>query len=249
MPNKIKIAIIEDDVFIAESMKLLVEDMGYEVSFVSHTFPDATQQLTQTPFDLLLLDINLQHPTHSGIDIAAALSAGKSLPFIFLTAYSDRDTIMQAVKQKPSAYLVKPVNEGALFAAIQTALENHQTQTAATLPYDETNHPDHFFTKMGNKIMKIKWADVYALTAAKNYVCLITDAQPGGYAIRSSLQQIIAQIVPCNHRSRYIQVNRSTAIDKNIITSLTGNEVITCKGNFELGSGFAKEVKKQLNIL
>ena len=249
MTEKIKLAIVEDEILIAESIKLLLYDLGYEVSLMCHSYEDARQAITQPScYDLMLLDINLKHPHKSGIDLAHELSLLQK-PFIFLTAYSDPDTIRQAVIHKPAAYLVKPVHEGALFAAIQMAIENYKNQTTAVPPNEDQAELEHFFVKLGNRLHKIQWTEVYAITASKNYVCLLTHTQPSGYAIRSSLQQTIAKIVPRIHRSRYLQVNRATAIDKNIITSFTENEVITRLGTFELGGNFAKEVKKQLNVL
>ncbi|HRK28963.1 MAG TPA: response regulator [Chitinophagales bacterium] len=249
MIEKIKLAIIEDELLIAESLKLLLCDLGYEVSFMCHTYEDALQNLTPPScYDLMLLDINLNHSHKSGIDLARELSLLQK-PFIFVTALSDRDTIRQAVIHKPAAYLVKPVHEGTLFAAVQTAIENYKNQTPAAPPNEDQAELEHFFIKLGNRLHKIEWIEVYALIANKNYVSLLTHIQPSGFPIRSSLQQTIAKIVPRPHRSRYLQVNRATAIDKNIITSLTENEVITPIGTFELGSIFAKEVKKQLNLL
>lgn len=249
MIEKIKIGVVEDEILVAESLRLLLEDLGYEAGFVSYTYEDALQAIAQTSqYDLTLLDINLNHSHKSGIDLARELSLLQK-PFIFVTALSDRDTIRHAVTLKPVAYLIKPVHEGSLFAAIQTAIENYKNQTTAEPPNEDQAEMEHFFIKLGNRLHKIQWTEVYALISNKNYVSLLTHTQPSGYAIRSSLQQTIAKIVPRPHRSRYVQVNRSTAIDKNIITSFTENEVITPIGAFELGSIFAKEVKKQLNLL
>lgn len=249
MDNKIKVALVEDDVFIAESLKFSLEDLGYEVAFVAYSYSEAVEGINSTPFDLILLDINLHEQHYSGLDIAQKVLTEHKKPFIFVTAYSDKDTITKAVKLKPSAYLVKPINEGSLFAAIQTAIQNFDLQTPAHLPHQESEELSHFFTKIGNKIIKIEWAEVYALVASKNYVNFITSQDHYGYPIRSSLQQAITKIVPTSLREDYLQINRSTIIHKSIITGIDSKNILTTKGEFEIGASYFTDIKKYLNLL
>lgn len=249
MNNKIKIALVEDDVFIAESLKFSLEDLGYEIAFVAYSYSEAVEAIDSTPFDLILLDINLHEQHYSGLDIAQKLLTEHPKPFIFVTAYSDKDTITKAVKLKPSAYLVKPVNEGSLFAAIQTAIQNFDLQTPAHLPHQESEELSYFFTKIGTKIIKVAWTEVYCLSASKNYVNFITSPHTSGYPIRSSLQQAISRIVPSHIQQMYIPINRAMFIRKEIIEGVGEKTVFTTYGEFELGTSFVTGVKQFLNIL
>ena len=77
--------------------------------------------MAQTKPDLLLADIGLE----GSIDgIEAAIQARRlfDVPTIFLTAYSDPDTLRRAKLVEPKGYLVKPIAEHELHATIERAL-------------------------------------------------------------------------------------------------------------------------------
>lgn len=233
MDNKIQVLIVEDEALIAQGIKLTLEDFDYEVAGVCYDYESALLALKQVPFDVLLLDINLgDHYANTGLDIAEKLPLIKSVPFIFLTAFSDRQTIEKATQLKPSAYLVKPVNGPSLFAAIQTAIANFSSQTVAALPGEKQEDQLFFYSKTGSMLSKVEWSEVYAIEALKNYVKLVTQKNTSGYLIRSSLHQLLNTIMPEKIRSQYVQVNRSTALQKKIITGIRDEHIFTRHGNF-----------------
>lgn len=245
MQSKIKIAIVEDEIFIATNLKFTLEDLGYEVVFCAHNYQTAIEAINSNEFDVILLDIQLKGSPKTGFDIAAYLNENKKSIFIFLTAYSDLETIKEAVNFKPSAYLIKPINEGSLFAAIQTAVYNFDNHFEAKMPHQEKLEIDYFFTKIGTKIVKILWTDIYMLVATKNYVSFVSTIGNREYPVRSSLSQAIDKIVPLGQRKRYIQVNRSTFLDASIIQSLDAKNVYTAYGTFEIGKSFFEDIKNR----
>lgn len=117
------------------------------------------------------------------------------VPFIFLTAYSDKDTIRQASSFQPNNYLIKPVNPPGLFAVIQLAIEHHknqQLQKQPPLPPVETQSAlDFFFVKLGNRVHKLHWHEVYAIVSGKNYVTLKTLGTPAAYPMRGSMAAVL----------------------------------------------------------
>ena len=76
---------------------------------------------------LLLLDINLNDEL-DGIDIAHYVNENYEIPFVFLTANSDRSTIERAKQKRPAAFLVKPFGNDDLLSAIEIALFNHESR-------------------------------------------------------------------------------------------------------------------------
>ena len=232
--NPIQVLIVEDEALIAETIKMMLEDFGYEISATCYTYESAKLAIQETTFDLLLTDIDLGKGTNesSGLQLAEQLKQTKHCPFIFLTAFSDAVTVKKAAALKPSAYLVKPINAANVYAAVQIAIENFKMLHPATHSSEPEAEPDYFFIKLGQKMMKILWTDVYHMEAIKNYVKIRTTSNAGGVLLRSSLQQVLSNMLPAAYKNKFIKINRSEAIARSIVTAIGGGEVITTHGKF-----------------
>ena len=236
MENNIDILIIEDEALIAETISMQLEDFGYHICEVCYTFEAALQAIEKADYDLVITDINLGHgiDEKSGLTLMNHMKRIKKCPFIFLTAFSDRDTLKKAVSLYPSAYLVKPVSAANLFAAIQLAVENYQhTRSPGYESNDQEPVPDYFFVKSGTRLIKVFWTDVYCMESVKNYVRIKSTAQNADLLVRASLQQFLNTNIPENFRKLFIKINRSTAIAKNTILKISEDSVETRFGVFE----------------
>jgi two-component system, LytTR family, response regulator LytT len=236
MENNIDILIIEDEALIAETIRMQLEDFGYNICNVCYKYETAMQAIEKANYDLVITDINLGNgiDDKSGLTLMNEMKRIKKCPFIFLTAFSDRDTLKKATSLYPSAYLVKPVNTANLFAAIQLAVENYQNTRS---PEYDTNEqepvPDYFFVKSGTKLIKVFWNDVYSMESVKNYVRIKSTNHNSDLLIRASLQQFLKSNMPVNFRKLFVKINRSTAIAKNIILKVNIDTVETQFGVFE----------------
>lgn len=243
MENEISMLVIEDEALIAETIRMMLEDFGYRVHAVCHDYDTSLQAIKNPGFDLVVTDINLGEGTdkRSGFGLMAELNRLKSCPFIFLTAFDDRDTIRKAADLHPSAYLTKPVSAANLFASVQIAVENFRNRTAA-VPTDRISSLDYIYIKLGRRVLKIVWTDVYSLEAVKNYVVVKTAEYNSGLVIRSSLSRILEEMMPLYHRRRFVKISRSLAIDRNAILSCYETEVHTTFGNFKCNIDFRKSI-------
>jgi two-component system, LytTR family, response regulator LytT len=248
MKAKIKIWIIEDEAIIAQNLQWTLEDLGYEVPGQSYDYESALDALNNEQFDLLMLDINLNspNPAHDGLAIAARLRETKDVPFIFLTAYDDRDTIKKAAQLRPSAYLIKPVNAATLFAAVQTAIENHREAKSAALPHEQTEVPDYFFSKIGHKIHKVHWKEVAKMESVKNYVSIKTANSTTEFLIRGSLVQVMQNMVPAALHPDFFKINRATIVHRSAIIALHFDSVDTTFGRLESTEDTIRELRRAL---
>lgn len=243
MNEKIKILIVEDEAIIAQNIKLTLEDFGYEICGTCYTYDSALESIRSNTCDILLLDINLgDHFTKTGLDIAAILPQIKSIPFIFLTAFSDRETVLKAGKLNPSAYLVKPVSGPALFAAIQTAIANFTQNKTALIPGEKQEPQNFFYTKIGQRYVKVDWNEVYAITSGKNYCKFITVNNPVGFPIRISLNQALKTLIPAPLRNDFVHITRNMAIQRSTIREIKGLMVFTDHGNYEITKSHIDEI-------
>jgi len=105
-----QVLIVEDERAIAEDLKDILEDNGYEVVGIAHSYSKAVHLLKKNKVDIAILDIALKDKGN-GIDVANHINETYHIPFIFLTSFADKATIQEVVMTKPAAYLVKPFSE------------------------------------------------------------------------------------------------------------------------------------------
>ena len=115
------IAIVDDDEALREAMKSLVRSLGYGVS----TFGSAEEFLNSERIsDTSCLITDLHMPGLSGLDLQDLLIAqGHRFPIIFLTAYSDENVRIRAMKAGAVGFLSKPCNDDHLLGCIEKALK------------------------------------------------------------------------------------------------------------------------------
>ena len=73
------------------------------------------------------MDINLGDGI-SGIEAAEKINKNHDIPIIYLTAYDEDNTFLQAKKTAPYAYLIKPYNLRDLSVVLEISLYKHKTE-------------------------------------------------------------------------------------------------------------------------
>lgn len=246
--NDIKILIVEDDLLIAENLKATLEDLGYDVYEPCATAAEAIKTLEHQTFDLAMLDINL-NGKDEGIEIGRLINTKYKFPFIFLTAFSDKETVQAATTAYPSAYLIKPTNAATLFATIQTAINNFQKSKIPNDATDELND-DSFFVKVGTSISKFYWQDVVYIASGKNYISIqLNKPNTAPVAIRSTLQYAMSNLIPGAFKQSFLQISRTHCINITTIKEVKNDFAITAFGSFEVGEKYKKNLMEKLNIL
>ncbi|MEL7372764.1 MAG: DNA-binding response regulator, partial [Myxococcota bacterium] len=88
-----------------------------------------------------LLDIKLSGHG-DGIELAQMIRAKQfELALIFLTSFSDRETIDRAVQVRPSGYLIKPFSQDAVYAAVEMAFQSIQIRDTEATPSGMQHSP------------------------------------------------------------------------------------------------------------
>ncbi len=118
-PRKTRVLIVDDDRLVLATLAKGLRQWGYEVAEASSGEAGLKFALETKP-DMVLLDVNM--PRMSGLEVAKALRAQTSIPFMFLTAYGNSEIVKQATEQGAMGYLVKPVDISQIVPAIEAAL-------------------------------------------------------------------------------------------------------------------------------
>jgi len=124
--NETQILIVEDEVIIAKDLQAILKRLGYHVPATVGTGELAIQTALKNQPDLILMDIQLRGAM-DGVQAAAAITATQDVPIVYLTANSDRATLDRAKTTFPFGFLIKPFEERAIQAGIETAIYKHKT--------------------------------------------------------------------------------------------------------------------------
>jgi CheY-like chemotaxis protein len=124
-----RIMIVEDEGIVSLDLRDQLANLGYSVAAVAASGEEAIRKAKETRPDLVLMDIRLKGGI-DGIEAANEIQARLHVPIVYMTALADLDTRQRSQTTGYSGYLVKPVGEDELQAAIETALHRHGTTRA-----------------------------------------------------------------------------------------------------------------------
>ncbi|MEW6497224.1 MAG: PAS domain S-box protein [Cyanobacteriota bacterium] len=123
--DNITVLVVEDEWVTAQDIKHSLEKLHYAVPATLATGEEAIQKAIELQPDLVLMDIILQGEI-DGIEAAEQIYSRCHIPVVFLTAYSDSETLQRANTTQPYGYLLKPFEERELNSTIQIALSRHK---------------------------------------------------------------------------------------------------------------------------
>jgi DNA-binding NtrC family response regulator len=137
---KHKILIVEDQFIEANNLRLILDRAGYSVLPIASSFAEAIEMIERHKPDLVLLDIYLDG-TLTGIDVAKILIT-KKIPFVYLSANSNRKIFLAAKATKPYGFLVKPFRQRDVLATLEVAFELDEVmQKQPSKMANEKNEP------------------------------------------------------------------------------------------------------------
>jgi two-component system, response regulator PdtaR len=126
--KRLKIIVADDESIIRLGLKGMVSELGHE-PYLASNGREALNLARTIDADLALLDINM--PLTDGLEAAKVIARKYPMPIIFLTAYGQQELIEKAAQLPIHGYLIKPVNERDLAAAIGVALARFNEQQQA----------------------------------------------------------------------------------------------------------------------
>jgi two-component system response regulator LytT len=199
--KNLKVLIVEDEVLIAETIRLYLEEINHIVCAIAISYDEALEAFHLHSPDLVLLDIRL-FGEKSGIDLANYLQSIESdTPYIFLTSQLDKRILDLALKTIPYGYIAKPIQKETLWTTIETGFQLFQIHHSDMKIIEISDGKENYKIKI-NEINYIKSDHVYANIVLEKCKKII---------IRSSLQNLhdllnFEFFVRC-HRSYLVNVN------------------------------------------
>lgn len=125
MTQKERVLVIDDEPSVADALKVILSDSGYQVA-VAMSGGEALEKLGKRRFDLVITDVRL--PDISGLDVLRHLRRSHpGVLAIIITAHHTPELAAESLSLGAVAVLPKPFSPSDLLTVIKTAFSGLQS--------------------------------------------------------------------------------------------------------------------------
>ena len=207
--DTLKTIVVEDELLPRLALLKKLEGLDQEVEVIDScdNYDSALQSILRLQPDLLFLDIQLQG--RDAMQLLEEVRQTIPLPYIiFTTAYAERNYLMSAIKLAAVDYLLKPIGQNELAAAVAKVRRLHSLKSAGE------SSESRMSLRTANGRLFVDVADIAFVTADGNYSFLHTFAEQE-YVLES-----LASIGQALDTSVFLRVDRGTIINTRLVYKL-----------------------------
>lgn len=149
MNNLKRILVAEDDIAIADLIRMNLEMVGYDVNVVNDGI-EALSKIQEEDFALVILDVML--PSVDGFEIIKKIDT-RNNSIIFLTARNELKDKLKGLKEGADDYITKPFEPLELLARVEAVIRRNKT-------YDEILNFKHIVLNESKRVIIINDREV-----------------------------------------------------------------------------------------
>lgn len=175
--NAERILVVDDEPDICGLVSDILSDEGYQVS-AAETAASARQQITQSDYDLVLLDIWM--PDEDGITLLKDWKDNKVLhcPVVMMSGHGTVETAVEATRLGAYAFVEKPLTTAKLIQTIRKALDSHQQEGESNSIITSVNK--NYITPVGSSEVMQKLLEICYRCSQLNTNLLIAGEEGSG---------------------------------------------------------------------
>ena len=205
--HKIQVLAVEDEDLHADVLRMVMDQLDYELVGIATSSDEAMRLLRATRPDVLLMDIDL-NGEESGIDLVRKVNDLMDVPVIYLTSFKEDTVFKQARETMPEAYLTKPYETESLKAAIELAVFKKQKEMTHPLKTISKKAPTNtVFVKEGNALVKLQLQDIALVEAYDKYCYIYTKEKK--HLLSLQIKSLLQHLPP----EQFLQVHRSYIVN------------------------------------
>ncbi|WP_203258460.1 sigma-54-dependent transcriptional regulator [Hyunsoonleella ulvae] len=143
-----KVLIVEDEFIIAQDLRGIVSGLGYAVMGMAKSAKEAIAKIENERPDLVLLDINLIGDV-KGTDLAITLKEQYGLNFIYITSFSDSETLHEMMQTDPLGYILKPFDDRDIRVALELGFSKMDAEVSVVKkPKQDASSSSEIYTDL-----------------------------------------------------------------------------------------------------
>ena len=122
--SDLKTLVVDDMLANRKSLERHLKAMGFSRIDHASSVVDAVPALEANGYDIVFLDWNM--PEFSGLHLLQACrmdSKYENIAFVMFSSASENSSVIEAIKSGATAYIVKPIDEGALMIQMDKVME------------------------------------------------------------------------------------------------------------------------------
>jgi len=232
MNHQMECLIVDDEPIARKVLREYIEDIEFlELIGEAENPVQADGIMARREIDLLLLDI--QMPKITGIGFLKNLRPAP--PVIITTAYPEY--ALDGYELDVLDYLLKPIGFERFLKAAKRALEYHELKTCPTRGTSE----DFFFIKCGQRLEKIKVAEILYIEAMENYVAIHTSSRK--YLTYLTTKGIAEKL----DQNQFIRSHKSYIVSVGAIQSIEGDAINIGQVRIPISKHFRNEVLRRID--
>jgi DNA-binding LytR/AlgR family response regulator len=228
--------IIDDEPLARKGLKEYIADVDFLRLAGEFDNPvKATEIISRGEAQLLFLDI--QMPKITGLEFFKTLQ--QAPPVIFTTAYPQY--ALEGFEVNALDYLVKPFSFERFLKSVLKAKEFYEVrQKNAAESAPASAHPDYFFIKADNKLVKIACHELLFAEALQNYVVIhTTERKYITYLTFKSVEDYLPA-------DKFIRTHKSYIVSAARIDSIEGNDIRIGPHHIPISRNLKDEVMERL---
>jgi DNA-binding LytR/AlgR family response regulator len=165
-----------------------------------------------------------------------------AIPHIFITSFSDTETIHRAAQTYPAAYIIKPYTEKEV--EVNLALALHQKKEPSTpVKSGSSAEEDSFFIKDKHELIKIRFDEISYCEAADNYTIIYTDKNK--YILSQTMKAVFEKL----ENNGFVRVHRSYFVRFKDIQSIGPNYIIIQGKEIAMSQNHRSELLAKINLV
>lgn len=207
--------LIVDDEHLARQRlrKMLSANAGYQIIGEAQTGEDALRKTQLSRPDIVLMDIRM--PGMDGLEAARYINRMDKPPaIIFTTAFTDH--ALNAFETHAIDYLLKPIKQGRLDAALYAAKRMNKAQLSQLREQEQNSERSKICIKNRGSLELVPVDEIIYFKAELKYVTLRTADQE--YLIEESLKALEQEFC-----SQFIRIHRNALVSQHLIQGLSKN--------------------------
>ncbi|APG61374.1 LytR/AlgR family response regulator transcription factor [Christiangramia salexigens] len=215
-----KVIIIEDEKPAARRLQRMLSNLGIETQVMLHSVAEAVDWFNRNEHpDLMFLDIQLS----DGLSFEIFENLDTESAIIFTTAYDEY--ALKAFKLNSIDYLLKPIDEEELDAAIKKFKRSHEAANSivnlkelkSLLTPDTTNktYKSRFTAQVGQHLKLIDSGEI-ACFYSENKATYIHNFSGRSYPLEASLEQLEEELDP----EKFYRISRKCIINISAIKDI-----------------------------
>lgn len=229
------IYIVEDDPFISEELKLIIEQLGYAVVGFCDNEEMAKKEINQLKPDLVCLDVDLGRGG-SGFEVARWIRSVQTTSIVFITSFFDEITLSEAKTHQPQGYIVKPFRDVDIKSSLAFAFYQKSGVSSG--------RAEELFIRKEGEITRVDPNTISHLKGEDNYTSIFIQSE-GRIITSTTLRKMEEKLIPFG----FIRIHKSYVVNIKHIEGLSGNVLYINGESFPIGKAYKQLLLDKITVL